>query len=93
MEKQDLDKFIEWVNQPDDDVWEFPGYVEENFFDMVGSDRNGMCAALDELSLDDLDSISGLFRDILEKYPDKKMKKFISKLIKKLEDNGYSYTY
>lgn len=92
MNRNDFKTYVKWLGK-ESDIWEAPETVSNGFFEIVDGDRDGMCKALEELSLDDLDSISGIFREILVKYPDKIMKKFINKLIKKLEDNGYDYTY
>ena len=69
--------------------WEYPETTIGGFWEIVGDDRDGLEKVLSGMDADELWAICGLFDDISEKWPDRKMDKFLSGLSKKIKDAGY----
>lgn len=74
---------------------QIPNYADEFLFSRpilqaVGDDRKGLEKLLREMSLDDLEHMSGFFDDFYAMWNDDRMFNFLNSLSQQLKDAGYS---
>ena len=87
IDEEKLKDHFKWMAE-NDCCWDFPDVTIGGFFDIVGDDRKGLEKYLSGMEPKELWEISGLFTDISEKWPDRKMTKFLEGLRLKIIDAG-----
>ena len=93
MDEKEAKELIAFMKEHAGWTFDYESMFKEPFFETVGDDREGLCKFLEELSVDDLDWISGVIPDIGDRWNDRKMNKFFDKMVKRLTDEGYSFSW
>lgn len=93
MNEKKVRELIVLMKEHDGWTFDYKSMFKDPFFDAVGNDRKGLCKFLEGLPVDDLDWISGVIPDIRDKWNDRKMNRFLDKMVKRLTDEGYSFSW
>lgn len=88
IDEKELKNHFKWIAN-NGWCWEFPETIYDTLWDAIDDDRKGLEKVLSDMNAEELSEISGLFDDFYDKWPDRKMEKFLNSLTKKITDAGY----
>ena len=87
IDEKKLKDHLKWVGETEW-CWDFPDTIYKKLWESIDDDRKGLEKVLAEMEPEDLVKISGLFDDFYEKWPDRKMAKFLEEQRLRISEAG-----
>ena len=89
IDKKEIRKIIKWAKEHPEWVGDYDEDFAEPLLDAANDDKDGLFAFLEDMKLEDLDYISGIFDNIDERWPGRDTEKRLRTMANKLKDAGY----